>query len=85
MHGGVDPKTGTATAELAFLSPKIAIAAGMVGQVSIKTHPHETIRIVSEWYYAYYREQRDMYAFTLDQITDYELIAEDRNRIWTKL
>ena len=45
----------------------------------------ETIRIVSEWYYAYYREQREMYAFTLDQITAYERIAEERNRIWTQL
>ena len=44
----------------------------------------ETIRIVSEWYYAFYREQRDMYAFTLDQITAYESIAEERNRIWTQ-
>lgn len=44
----------------------------------------ETIRSVSEWYYAYYREQRDMYAFTLDQIAAYEDMAGQRNRIWTK-
>jgi CDP-glucose 4,6-dehydratase len=43
----------------------------------------ETIQSVSEWYYTFYREQRDMYTFTLDQITAYESIAEERNRIWT--
>jgi CDP-glucose 4,6-dehydratase len=44
----------------------------------------ETIKTVSEWYYTYYREKLDMYAYTLDQIASYERIASERNRVWTR-
>jgi CDP-glucose 4,6-dehydratase len=44
----------------------------------------ETIKTVSEWYYTYYREKKDMYAYTLDQISGYERIASERNRVWTR-
>lgn len=42
----------------------------------------ETIRLVSDWYYAYYREHRDMYTLTTDQIAAYERIAAERHRVW---
>lgn len=43
----------------------------------------ETICMVSEWYYAYYRERRDMYAFTQEQLAEYERLATERSRVWT--
>lgn len=43
----------------------------------------ETICMVSEWYYAYYREHRDMYAFTQEQLAEYERLATERSRVWT--
>jgi len=43
----------------------------------------ETIRLVSKWYYAFYREKTDMYACTLNQINEYEKIANKRKRIWS--
>lgn len=42
----------------------------------------ETIRFVSEWYYAFYREQKDMYGVTLDQLTAYQEFATQRSRKW---
>lgn len=43
----------------------------------------ETIRLVSKWYYSFYREKINMYEFTLDQINEYEIIANKRKRIWS--
>lgn len=42
----------------------------------------ETIRFVSEWYYAFYREGKDMYSVTLDQLTAYQEFATKRSRRW---
>lgn len=42
----------------------------------------ETVRLVSDWYLAYYRESKDVYALTLDQIDYYEKRARERGRIW---
>lgn len=42
----------------------------------------ETIRFVSEWYYAFYREKKDMYGVTLDQLTAYQEFATQRSRKW---
>lgn len=43
----------------------------------------ETIRLVSQWYYEYYRGNRhDMYSMTLNQISEYEQIANKKKRIW---
>ena len=43
----------------------------------------ETIRMVSEWYCTFYRERREMYQVTMDQISAYENFALSRERIWT--
>lgn len=43
----------------------------------------ETIRFLSDWYYAYYREKRDMYALTLEQLSRYEELGQQRRRTWT--
>lgn len=42
----------------------------------------ETVRFVSDWYYAFYKEKRETYALTLDQIAQYEARAQERGRIW---
>lgn len=42
----------------------------------------ETIRLVGDWYAAFYRAKKDMYAMTLDQISTYERIGIERSRIW---
>lgn len=42
----------------------------------------ETVQLASEWYLAFYREKRDTYAVTLEQIGVYEARARERRRIW---
>ena len=42
----------------------------------------ETIHFVGDWYTAYYREKKDMYALTLAQLDKYETLASSRNRTW---
>jgi len=44
----------------------------------------DTIRLVSEWYAAYYQKHADMYSMTLEQITAYERMGSERNRAWSK-
>ncbi len=44
----------------------------------------ETIRLVGEWYTSFYKNQVDMYALTMEQITVYEQLAIERDRVWTK-
>jgi CDP-glucose 4,6-dehydratase len=43
---------------------------------------NETIRLVSTWYHTFYKRDIDMYEFTLQQISEYEQIAKERNRTW---
>lgn len=45
----------------------------------------ETIRLVSDWYSAYYKKHADMYGETLEQIAAYERLGIERNRVWSKL
>jgi CDP-glucose 4,6-dehydratase len=45
---------------------------------------HECVRLVSQWYYAFYREQADMYALTLAQIAEYERTAQERGLTWAR-
>ncbi len=42
----------------------------------------ETIRLVGDWYAAYYRGGADLYALTLDQIMEYERLGVERHRVW---
>ena len=44
----------------------------------------ECVRLVSEWYYQYYKKNADMYKLTLSQINEYERLASERSIIWTK-
>ncbi len=44
----------------------------------------ETIRLVSDWYRSFYREKADMYAVTLEQISAYERLGAERNRVWAR-
>jgi CDP-glucose 4,6-dehydratase len=44
----------------------------------------DTIRFTSEWYYDYYKSDKDMYRRTLDQISEYEEIATKKGLLWTK-
>ena len=43
----------------------------------------ETIRLVSKWYYSYYKEKPDMFNTTIDQINEYETLAKERRKIWS--
>ena len=44
----------------------------------------ENIRLISKWYHTFYREKKDMYQLTFDQIEEYENLAKERNRVWTQ-
>lgn len=43
----------------------------------------ETVRMVSEWYYAYFRQEGDMYAHTVADIDSYLRHATAKGQIWT--
>jgi CDP-glucose 4,6-dehydratase len=42
----------------------------------------ETIQFTREWYRGFYRRHADMYRLTLDQISEYERLACERERNW---
>ena len=44
----------------------------------------ETIRLVGDWYTAFYRKRADMYAMTVEQIAAYERMGVERNRVWCR-
>jgi CDP-glucose 4,6-dehydratase len=44
----------------------------------------ETVRLVADWYRAYYHDRPDMHALTLEQIGAYETAATERGRAWTR-
>lgn len=44
----------------------------------------EVVRLVGQWYFNHYRKQADMYAQTLEQIHEYEMLASEREAIWSK-
>jgi CDP-glucose 4,6-dehydratase len=44
----------------------------------------DCVRMVSQWYHAYYREGADMHALTLAQIEAYEAHACERGLAWTR-
>lgn len=43
----------------------------------------ETIYFVSEWYYDFYKTDKDIYTKTLQQISEYETIATEKELSWT--
>jgi len=45
---------------------------------------NECVDFVSEWYYSYYQNNKNMYELTLGQISHYENLATNRNLIWTQ-
>jgi CDP-glucose 4,6-dehydratase len=44
----------------------------------------ELIELTGKWYYDFYYEKKDMYAYTVDQITKYLDLAVKRNISWTR-
>lgn len=44
----------------------------------------DCVRLVSNWYYQYYKESADMYALTMAQIAEYEEQAVGRSLVWTQ-
>ncbi|MBI4938470.1 MAG: CDP-glucose 4,6-dehydratase [Nitrosomonadales bacterium] len=42
----------------------------------------DAVRLVGDWYAAYYRKSADMYALTLEQIAAYEQAGIGQNRAW---
>jgi CDP-glucose 4,6-dehydratase len=43
----------------------------------------ETVRMIGDWYGAYYRKSSDMYAMTQSQIEQYERVGRERDRVWS--
>lgn len=43
----------------------------------------ETIELVGDWYSAFYKKAGSMFEFTADQISRYEKLATERQRVWT--
>jgi CDP-glucose 4,6-dehydratase len=44
----------------------------------------ETVRLVGEWYSAFYRARADMHALTQEQIADYERVGAERDLVWAR-
>ncbi len=44
----------------------------------------ETIRLIGDWYAAFYRAKADMYALTMEQIAGYESAGAERELVWTR-
>jgi len=44
----------------------------------------QLIRFTSEWYYSYYKINKNMWDLTLSQIDEYEQIAKSKGIIWTQ-
>jgi len=44
----------------------------------------DCVRLVSDWYYQYYKESADMYTLTMAQIAEYEEQAVGRSLVWTQ-
>lgn len=44
----------------------------------------DCIRYVSEWYYNFYKEDMDVFDFTVEQIKQYQQHAQDHQRYWAK-
>ena len=44
----------------------------------------DCVRLVSDWYYKYYKHSADMYELTIAQIAEYEEQAIARSLVWTK-
>jgi len=42
----------------------------------------DTIRFTSEWYYDFYKTDLDMYDKTLEQISEFEDLAQERELLW---
>ena len=45
----------------------------------------ECVKMVGEWYYSFYKMEKDMYKLTLDQIAQYENLAMKRDLIWNQI
>lgn len=44
----------------------------------------DTIRLTSQWYYHYYNTKEDLLNKTLEQIKEYEIIAQHKGFLWTE-
>jgi len=44
----------------------------------------ECVKLVSEWYYSFYKMEEDMFELTSEQIAQYEKLAMERGLVWTK-
>ena len=44
----------------------------------------DTVRFTATWYYDFYKNKKDMYQKTLDQIREYEELARQRGLKWTE-
>jgi CDP-glucose 4,6-dehydratase len=42
----------------------------------------ETIKFTSEWYYGFYKQKKNMFDFTSQQINEYESLGKNRGLKW---
>jgi CDP-glucose 4,6-dehydratase len=45
---------------------------------------YETVDLIGKWYVIYFEKNIKMFSYTLSQIENYESLAKNRNKIWTK-
>ncbi|MCP4325455.1 MAG: CDP-glucose 4,6-dehydratase [Alteromonadales bacterium] len=46
---------------------------------------NECVKLVSEWYYAFYKKELDIYDLTMKQIEFYETKANERELVWSNI
>lgn len=44
----------------------------------------ECVEMVGDWYYSFYKTEKNMYEMTLDQISKYEKLAMERGLVWSQ-
>lgn len=44
----------------------------------------ETVKLTADWYRVFYRGCKDMYGYSVNQITEYTLVARKRGILWVK-
>ncbi len=42
------------------------------------------VHMVGEWYYSFYKTDKDMYSLTVDQISEYEKLAMEGDLVWSR-
>ena len=44
----------------------------------------QTVKIIANWYKEYYKNNLNLFDYTLNQISEYQIKAKDRNILWAE-